>query len=447
MEYGILWYLPNVDDVFTPAAGVELPSPSSYQIDKGDQVLLSGQHINHLVGNKRPGQYDQRQRLESPIPLVTPYLPVVVQDIHHVKFILPCLSARLVSGMKKIIAALCILFLAGVTSYAQSKGTIVTETIRSVVLADNKIGLDPNREVKVYLPPSYNATSKRYPVVYFCHNMFWGPDQIIADGRPIGLLDRAMSTRASKEFIVVFANLRGPGFGCLYENSTTTGRWLDYITQELVPFVDQKFRTIPNKNSRAVTGDFFGGRGSLKLAMTYPNLFGSVYAMHPVATGNGSIPWTASNVNWEKISNAKTYNDLAGPDRTAIFVAIHQAFLPNPNRPPFYCDFSVEIVDGVRKASPENMIKAKKAFLLDETLRESAANLRQLNGIAIDWGRYDDTYAHIESNRAFSGMMEDLGIVHTAEEYNGTTSNKLWTDDGRFYTRVLPFMNKHLTFE
>jgi S-formylglutathione hydrolase FrmB len=245
---------------------------------------------------------------------------------------------------------------------------------------------------------------------------------------------------------MVFANFRGPGIGSLYENSSTTGRWLDFITQELIPFIDQKFRTLAKPESRSVTGDFMGGRGALKLAMSYPQLFGSVYALHPVATGNGSIPWSSSNVNWEKISKAKTYDDLAGPDRTAIFVAIHQASLPNPNRPPFYCDFTVEIVNGERKVNPENMIRAKHEFLLDESLVECAGNLRQLKGLAFDWGRYDDTQAHVESNREFSRKLEDLGIAHTAEEFNGTPFNKLWTADGRFYTRVLPFLNQHLTF-
>jgi Putative esterase len=349
--------------------------------------------------------------------------------------------------MQKIITSLIALLVITSSANASPGGTIVTETILSVVLADNKVGLDPNRQVKIYLPPSYQSSSKRYPVVYFCHNIFWGPDQMIADGRAIALLDRAMNSSHSKEFIMVIANYRGVGIGSLYENSTTSGRWLDFTTQELIPFIDQKYRTINHRDSRAVIGDFMGGRGALKLAMSYPQVFGSVYAMHPVATGNGSMPWTMLSVNWEKISNAKTFKDVEGPDRTAIFVAIHQAFLPNPKRPPFYCDFSIEIENGARKVMSENMIKTKKEFLLDGMLEESAENLRKLNGIALDWGRYDETIAHVESNRAFSSKLEDLGIRHTSEEFNGSAFNKLWTDDGRFYNRVLPFLNQYLVFE
>jgi hypothetical protein len=349
--------------------------------------------------------------------------------------------------MQKLILFLTTFLVISWNVHAITGGTVVTETIHSVILTDNKVGLDPNRIVKIYLPASYQSTTKRYPVVYFCHNIFWGPDQMIGDGRAIALLDRAMATNYSKEFILVIANYRGVGIGSLYENSTTTGRWLDFTTQELVPFIDQKFRTINHRDSRAVIGDFMGGRGAIKLAMSYPQLYGSVYAMHPVATGNGSMPWTMVNVNWEKISKAKTYADLEGPDRSAIFVSIHQAFLPNPQRPPFFCDFSIEIENGVRKIMSDNMNKTKKGFLLDESLIECADNLRQLNGIALDWGRYDETIAHVESNRAFSSKLEDLGVRHSSEEYNGSPFNKTWTDDGRFYTRVLPFLNSHLVFK
>jgi hypothetical protein len=42
--------------------------------------------------------------------------------------------------------------------------------------------------------------------------------------------------------------------------------------------------------------------------------------------------------------------------------------------------------------------------------------------------------------------LDDLGIEHRAEEFNGKPFDKLYTDDGRFYTRVIPFLNQHLSF-
>jgi hypothetical protein len=70
-----------------------------------------------------------------------------------------------------------------------------------------------------------------------------------------------------------------------------------------------------------------------------------------------------------------------------------------------------------------------------------------MRGLALDWGRFDPTQDHIYANQAFSRRLEDLGIEHEAEEYRGNPWNRNWTSDGRFYARVLPFLNKHLQFE
>jgi hypothetical protein len=100
--------------------------------------------------------------------------------------------------------------------------------------------------------------------------------------------------------------------------------------------------------------------------------------------------------------------------------------------------------DGKATYNPDRAIAMQKAFLLDETLVESAAPLRSMRGLALDWGRFDTTQAHVSSNRQFSRKLEDLGIEHEAEEYRGDPWNRTWTEDGRFAARVLPFLRKHL---
>ena len=86
-------------------------------------------------------------------------------------------------------------------------------------------------------------------------------------------------------------------------------------------------------------------------------------------------------------------------------------------------------------------------FLLDQTLNESEKNLRSMRGIAFDWGRFDETRAHVVSNRDFSRKLQDLGIEHEAEEYAGNPFDKNWTDNGRFFSRVLPFLERYLIFK
>jgi len=333
------------------------------------------------------------------------------------------------------------------TSPERKHGTLITEQLTSKILQENRVNLDPNRKVKVYLPPDYATSGKSYPVVYYCHNIFYNSERLFQDSKLIDLLEQGFANNIVKEFIFVAADYSTASTGSLYENSPISGRWLDFTVQELVPYIDSKFRTLRQRESRAVVGDFMGGRGALKLAMSHAEVFSVVYALHPVATGRGYMPWSEVQIDWKKIHNAKSAADIVGDGRAQIFVAVCQSALPNLTRPPFYCDFFVEPSDGESKLNPENVIKAKKEFHLEETLTESATNLRTMRGIAFDWGRFDANQDHVYSNREFSRRLEDLGIEYEAEEYRGTPFNKTWTDTGRFATRVLPFLARHLVFE
>jgi len=80
-------------------------------------------------------------------------------------------------------------------------------------------------------------------------------------------------------------------------------------------------------------------------------------------------------------------------------------------------------------------------------LPESAANLRTMRGIAFDWARYDSNQDHVLAARAFSIKLDDLGVEHEAEEYRGDPFHTVWKENGRFYTRALPFFERHLVFE
>ena len=327
---------------------------------------------------------------------------------------------------------------------APPRGTIVDEAFTSQVLRDNRIGLNPERAMKVYLPPGYAKSGRRYPVVYFLHNAWWSPRQVFEDGRMQGLLERGFSEGVVGEFIFVVADYTGPTTGSLYENSPVSGRWIDYTVDEVVPLIDRKYRTLARRESRAVVGDFFGGRGALKLAMIKADLFSVAYAMHPVATGSGDIPWPSLEIDWPRMHAAQSFAELGGLGRTQIFWAIHQAFAPNVSRAPCFCDFYTGMKDGAPRLNPDRVQAMKKAFLLDETLAEAAPALRTMRGLAFDWGRFDTTQAHVISNRQFSRLLEDLGVEHEAEEYRGDPWNRTWTQDGRFATRVLPFLQKHL---
>ena len=341
---------------------------------------------------------------------------------------------------------LAVLLIWASSTAAIAQGVLLTKTLHSTILKDNRVGLNTDRSVKIYLPPGYQTSGKRYPVVYYLTS-FNG--QLFTNDRVVTLMERGFAAGVVKDFILVAADYSTAVIGSIYENSPVSGRWLDFIVNELVPFVDSQFRTIPNRNSRAVVGDFFGGRGALKLAMVHAETFSVVYALHPVATGQGNLPWVSlDGLDFKKMYAAKSYADLNGTGRTPIFLAVCQAFLPNLSRPPLYCDFLFEPdKNGELVLNSDNMQKAKEGFQLEETLPQSAANLKTMRGIAFDWGRFDPNQDHVVANRTFSRRLEDLGVEHEAEEYRGDPSSRVWTDDGRFYTRVLPFLARHLVFD
>lgn len=326
-------------------------------------------------------------------------------------------------------------------------GSVVTEHFTSEILRENLIGIDPKRSLSVYLPPGYQDGQKSYPVIYYFHTINWSNQRMFAEGASAQtLFDRAISQGTMREFILVAADYTTPTLGTFYGNAPSSGRWLDYTIHEVVPYVDEHFRTLRQPDSRGLAGDFLGAYMALKLAMLYPDLFSSVYALHPVGTGTGLMP-TQSMVDWRRIHQAKSFADLAGDPYAPAFVAIAQAYLPNPDRPPFYCDFMVEMENGEPMLNVENVKKVETRFHLDELLRTHGENLRKMRGIAFDWGRYDPTQSHVFSNQAFTRKLDQLGIEHCGEEYNGGPWEKNWIEHGRVEDRMLPFFNRLLVFE
>lgn len=324
-------------------------------------------------------------------------------------------------------------------------GSLTTETIDSTCLCANRIGLDPRRSVIVYLPPSYATSGRAYPVIYYCHGLGTNNAQLFADGRVQRILDRAISAGVVGEFILVAADYSSPTVGSLFENSDTSGRWLDFTVKELVPFVDGHFRTLANRDSRGVSGDSMGAYGALKLAMCYPEVFGAVYALHPVGTGTGVAP-LRDRVDWQRIYRARSFQDLGGDFLAKIFVGIAQAYLPNPDRPPFCCDFMVELKNGKPEIDVAHTEKIQAGFLLDHLPLATIDHLRRLRGVAFDWARYDPNPDHVFSNQVFTRKLEELGIEHEAEEYDGVPGASNWTDEGRVYREMLPFFARHLVF-
>jgi hypothetical protein len=298
----------------------------------------------------------------------------------------------------------------------------------------------------VYLPAGYDESSKHYPVIYFLPSPFENYRLAFDKRDAHGLLDRAIAAGVIDKFILVCADMTTPLGSSWYVNSPVTGNWEDFMIQELVPYTDANFRTLPNRNSRGIAGDFMGGYGAIRFGMKHPDVFGSVYALHPVGTGAG-VQVMYSRPNWDALANAKSLDDVKKDGLTQIFTTIFQAHLPNPDKPPLFIDLQAHKAGDQLVVDPKVTERLRNNFLLESMVPQYADNLKSLRGFKFDWPRSDTTYDHVYSNQAFTHKLNEFGIAHEAEEYNGAWGEGIWGNDGRIYTDVLPFFRRHLLFD
>jgi putative esterase len=162
-----------------------------------------------------------------------------------------------------------------------AKGRIVVEVIESRVLRGNALGDPAVRELFVYLPPSYqNASSRRFAVVY-CLTGFTGRGQMLLNTQPFTpnlaeRMDNLIASGTLDEMIVVMPDCFTSLGGSQYINSAATGRYEDHLIEEIVPFVDARFRTRAAREGRAVMGKSSGGYGALVYGMRHADTFGAV---------------------------------------------------------------------------------------------------------------------------------------------------------------------------
>jgi len=134
---------------------------------------------------------------------------------------------------------------------------------------------NPPQEYLIYLPPCYDEnTEERYPVLYLLHGQTYTYDQWIRLGA-VDVIDNLILSGESMPFIVVFPDDRywnlqaGSGFG-------------QRLVDELIPYIDQNFHTVPDRNHRAIGGMSRGAGWALQLGLTRWDLFGTI-GLHSLA--------------------------------------------------------------------------------------------------------------------------------------------------------------------
>jgi len=328
---------------------------------------------------------------------------------------------------------------------AAPESQVVVRELRGESLAHSLIGTNPVRKLAVYLPAGYEGSAKRYPVVYYLPS----PGEFKAEfyERDVrAVLDRAIKAGTIGDVVLVAVDMATP-FGCSwYVNSPVTGNWEDFMIREVEPYVDANFRTLPSRDSRGIAGDFMGGYGAIRFGMTHPEVFGSVYALHPVGTGSG-IYTMYSRPDWEKFASVKSGDELKDVPYGSIFLSIFQASVPNVTKAPLYIDMQARKVGDTLQIDSAVTERLRDNFLLETMIGKYADNLKSLRGLRFDWARNDGNHDHVYSNQAFTHKLNEFGIVHEAEEYNGVWGSGNWGVDGRVATEVLPFFARTLVFE
>ena len=110
----------------------------------------------------------------------------------------------------------------------------------------------------VALPPGYETGSARYPALYFLHGLFENEKSWSEHGG-LQTWETLLSQGKIGEFIIVVPDA-GKSF---YVNSFDgRERYEDFFMQELIPAIDQKYRTLANRDARGISGVSMGGFGA-----------------------------------------------------------------------------------------------------------------------------------------------------------------------------------------
>ncbi|WP_159427077.1 alpha/beta hydrolase [Formosa haliotis] len=277
-------------------------------------------------------------------------------------------------NFKSFLLPLCIaLFCIGIS---QAQGFRQRLKIQSEALNGNLINDPSNRDVTIYLPPSYQTNrDKTYPVLYLLHgftdtdNKWFGRERHWINMYDI--LNTSIANGTSKEFIVVMPNAYTTYKGSFYSSSKTNGDWETFITKELVDFIDNRFRTIPNAKSRGLAGHSMGGYGTLRLAMKYPDVFSSIYVLSACCMDDSFIPNAAQIKNMEAVKYKFNIADLDFVE--SINLAFSAAWASNPKNAPLYIDLPYK--DGILR--PEILQKFSENQIL-HMVNPYLSNLKNL---------------------------------------------------------------------
>jgi len=338
-------------------------------------------------------------------------------------------------------------------------GRIVTVEHSSKILADNPLGDPHERLIDVWLPPQYDQArhkGRRFPVLFDLVG-YTGSGKSHTNWRAFeeNVPERAarlIHDRKIAPCIIVFPDCFTALGGNQYINSSAIGRYADYLTRELIPFIDGEFRTLASREHRGCFGKSSGGYGAIVHGMKYAKYWGAVgnhsgdayfdfiyradwpntldelakYRRPRPKEGEVNIgEMVAAGADGADDGRVRRFlerlNKRQNPTGAEIHclmnLAMAASYDPDPAAPngfrlPFTLDTGELIAERWREWLKHDPIHLVKRY---------AKNLKTLRGIFIDCGWRDQYRIHYGS-RILSARLAEHGVRHHYEEFDGTHS-------------------------
>jgi enterochelin esterase-like enzyme len=304
-------------------------------------------------------------------------------------------------------------------------GSLDRLEVHSELLEGNPLGDSARRPLYVYRPPA--SGERRLPSVYMLQGFAGRLEDWLATDptgpNVIGRLDAMFAAHECPPALIVFVDAWTSRGGAQFLNSTSTGRYLDYLCDEVIPFVDSSYPTRAGREHRGVAGRSSGGYGAMVLSMLRSDLFGAL-ASHagdaafeccyqPLFPAAARALRDGFDGSWELFRERVAWSDWR--EHPLLFAAYGTAcaYTPDPARPgeallPF--DHTGALIEDVWAR-----------WLELDPVRMAAAHVGALattRRIYLDAGRRDEFFLDLGAT-AFSDALTRLGIEHTLELFDG----------------------------
>lgn len=353
------------------------------------------------------------------------------------------------------------------TNNVDGKGTLINQNIQAPSLKNNMFKTITEQAIIVYLPPSYEASDKKYPVLYFLPG-FSTSITAFTSGTFQGFrlqesMDELINEGKIKEMIVVIPNGGTFMLGSFYVNSPVRGNWEDFIVKDLVNYIDNNYRTIPNAKSRGIAGHSMGGYGALNLAMLHPEIYCATYGLCPGLFDENGLSKSSLfsntqtiNIHLEKVKELETMNEEDAKKEFISYIenlsnsnlifsfAYGSAFSPNPDKKVPYIDYPYHKEGGELILNPEIWKNYENGFgNLAEKVKLYKDNFLKLKAIVIDYGSYDYYKWIPEGCIYFSEQLKKENIAHELLSFNSGHGDIR----KRIEKEIFPFFSDVLNFE